>query len=69
MHVPRIDAEVQDVVLSDAEVLEQFPRAVLETHGPRPALALGYAFDGLVESDVGFFPVERADKLSAKRVR
>ena len=68
MHVCRIDAEVEDVVLGQPHVLEQLPRRVLEPRCPRAALVGSNAVDGLVESDVRLFPVEHADEVIANRV-
>jgi hypothetical protein len=67
VHVFRVHAEVEDVLLRDAHVLEQLPHAVLESGGAGAALVRRQIRDRLVEADVGFFPVENANELLAQR--
>ena len=53
-----VDAEIEDVLLRDADVLEQLPRRVLEA-GRAGAAPVGRdPVDGLVESDMRVLPVE-----------
>ena len=68
MHVAGVEAEVEDVVLRQAYVFEQLPRRVLEAGSESAALVGGNAFDRLVESDVGLFPVENAREVIAEGV-
>ena len=64
MHVSRVHAEIEQIVLRDAHVFEQLPRRVFEAGGAR-ALPVGRdPIDGLIEADVRFFPVEK-DELAA----
>ena len=68
MDVLRIDAEVEDVVLRDAHVLDELPDRVLDAGRPCPAFVVGQALDALVEVDVRFSPVEDANEMISKSV-
>ena len=64
--VSRVRGEVEEVLLRDPDVLEQLPRRVLEARGARSTQVRRDPVDRLVESDVGFIPVEEANQLIAE---
>ena len=63
-----IRAEVQQIALRDAHVLDQLPWGVLEARRRRTTQVMWKAFDRLVEGDVGIFPVEQTIELGAQRL-
>jgi hypothetical protein len=65
VRVVRVHAEIEDVVLREPHVLEQLPRRVLEPRRLGAALVGGNAVDGLIESYVRLFPIEKTDEVSA----
>jgi len=65
--VLRVHAEVEDVLLRDAHVLEQLPHGMLEPGRAGTALIRRQAVDRLVEAHVRFCPVEKPDQLFTKR--
>ena len=66
MDVLRIHAEVENVGLRDAEVLEQLPGRVLESWRARATFVGGETGNGLVEAGVRFFPIQQPDQVSAQ---
>jgi len=62
-----IHAEVEDVFLRDAQVLEQLPHAVLESIRARPALVRRHVFERIVQADVRLLPVENPGELFSER--
>src|SRR5581483_2641755 len=66
--VPWIRAEVEQILLCPAHVLEELPRRVVEAGGTPPAAVGREALDGPVEGDVGFLPFERPDEMRSERV-
>ena len=69
VHVSLVDAEVEDVLLRNAHVLEQLPRGMLEALGLGAALVIRNTPDRRVEADVGFLPIEDASQIRAERIR
>ena len=61
--VRRLGAELQDVVLRQADVLQQFPGRVRKPAGPRALKLRRNALDGLVEADVSVLPFEDAHQV------
>ena len=68
VRVPGVHAEVQQVVLGEAQVFDELPCRVLEPWCDRAALIAGNALHCLLEADVRLFPVQDAREVSAKRV-
>src|SRR5262245_4843242 len=68
VHILRIHAEVEDVVLRQPYVLELLPGGMVEPRRTRAALICRDAVDSFVESDVRLFPIEHADEVIANCV-
>jgi hypothetical protein len=66
--VPWVDAEVEQILLRQAHVLEQLPEGVLEAWRLRPALTHRDTVDGLFKADVGFVPVKETRQLRPQRI-
>ncbi len=60
-----VHAEVEDVVLRDADVLQQLPRRVLEAGRAHASRLRRHAGHGLVEADVCVLPVEDPHQMVA----
>jgi hypothetical protein len=63
-----VHTELEDVVLRQADVLEQLPGGVLEPWRTGTALGGGNPVNRLVESHVRLFPVEQPDEMIAIRL-
>ena len=69
MDVLRIAAEVEQIVLRDAHVLDELPWRVFESSGLRAPPVLRDIADAFVERNVRLFPVKKAHKLLSKRIQ
>jgi hypothetical protein len=68
VHIFRVHAEVEEIFLREAHVLEQLPQTMVESGNACPPPVGGQAFDRFVESDVRFFPIKDAYEVRAKRI-
>src|SRR5687767_13072360 len=64
--VARVAAEVEDVPLRDAQVLDELPRRMRKAADADAAVPRREPFDGLLEADVRVLPGEDTAKLLAE---
>lgn len=63
----RIPAELQDVLLRDAHMLEEFPQRVLGIAGPLAANCQWYTFYGVAKARVCAAVLEQIEDMFANR--